>query len=222
MFPYNLGLFSKYTKNEAKDLINSIISQYNADSYTDIVEYKPSLTATRVYVYLDYSKLNNLSGVDDELNGLQNTITLNSLVGSATTNAFEEALKNTMKEEEGKENENMFRLPNSDEINDLKIPSESGEVDMQSGILNFVLKKNRYYLRRVTNNETGAVTTAPYLKEEDIVWYLPACGQFPSNTNINAANYWSSTAVDDGVNAYLGSGTDKRTNRHKVIAVRNN
>ena len=127
-----------------------------------------------------------------------------------------------MKEEEGKENENMFRLPNPEEINDLKIPSESGEVDMQSGILNFVLKKNRYYLRRVTNNETGAVTTAPYLKEEDIVWYLPACGQFSSNTNINAANYWSSTAVDDGVNAYLGSGTDKRTNRHKVIAVRNN
>ena len=219
IFPYNLGnLFCKYTKSQAYELINGLIGQYNAQSYASIVEFNPSWGATRVYVWLDYTKLNNLSVANSSSDGFANTIALDSLGGSATSSAFEEALKNTKKTEEGKEGENMFRLKNGDN----NVPDAVGDNNVSSGIMNYVLKKNRYYLRKTQESSVGTTTTAPYIQTSDIVWYLPAYGQFSSNTSINGADYWSSTAADGGTEAYLGNGTKAdRTSTHKVIAVRN-
>ena len=217
IFPYNLGRLGKYTEDEARALINALITQYNASSYASIVEYSPGFLQTRVYVWLDYTKLNNLSVANSSSDGFGNTIALESLGGSATSSAFEEALKNTKKTEEGKEGENMFRLKNGDN----KVPDAEGENNVSSGIMNYVLKKNRYYLRKTQESSVGTTTTAPYIQTSDIVWYLPAYGQFSSNTSINGADYWSSTAADGGTKAYLGNGTKAdRTSTHNVIAVR--
>lgn len=217
IFPYNLGRFGKYTEDEARALINALITQYNALSYASIVEYSPGFLQTRVYIWLDYTKLNNLSVANSSSDGFANTLALESLGGSATSSAFEEALKNTKKTEEGKEGENMFRLKNGDN----NVPDAEGENNVSSGIMNYVMKKNRYYLRKTQESSVGTTTTAPYIQRLDIVWYLPAYGQFSSNTSINVADYWSSTAADGGTEAYLGNGTKAdRTSIHKVIAVR--
>lgn len=223
IFPYNLGGWpNKYTVNEARELVEGLISQYDASSYASFETFKFGIfnANTRSYVYLDYSKLNNLSVAESSTDGLSNTKALSALGGSATTSAFEEALKNTYKTEEGHEHENMFRLPGTDDSS--AVPRPSGDNNVSSGILNYIMKKNRYYLRINTDTSIGSQTTAPYIKEQDILWYLPAYGQFSLNDGISSADYWSSTASSGGTDAYLGNGsTDNRANSHKVIAVRN-
>ena len=221
IFPYNLGLgiLTKYTEDEAKEIINAIIEQYDAENYTSIVEFSPSWGTTRVYVAIDYGKLNSLSGkANSSSNGLQNTKDLNDIAGTANTGSFELALQNTYKTESGHESEHMFRLPDSDETS--KVPAATGTNNLESGILGYVLKKNKYNIVIDEDTDKGITTTSVVLN--DIVWYLPAYGQFTSLPEGISSDYWSSTATDNS--AYLGSGTEEtngRSTTHSVRAMRN-
>ena len=221
IFPYSFGRLSgsgdNYTRDEANKLINNLITQYSASEYASIVEYQQNLISNRVYVHIDYSKLNTLSNAQDVNDGYKNTLELYKKAGSATTGEFEQALLNTYKTESGKETENMFRLPtNSDPT---AVPSPSGENNPQSGILNYILRKNRYCLS-ITETNTE-VTKAPYLQEKDLVWYLPAYGEFSTlPSDGKSSEYWSSTSGTEN-QAYLGDGSSvKRSSQHKVRAMR--
>lgn len=222
IFPYNLGLgiLTHYTKDEANNIINTIIEQYNAKDYTSIVEYTSDLIYTRVYVAINYANLNSLSGkANSSSNGLQNTKDLNGIAGTATTGSFEQALINTYKTESGHESEHMFRLPDSNETK--TVPAATGTNNLESGILGYVLKKNKYNIVIDEDTDKNITTTSVVLS--DIVWYLPAYGQFTSPPEgMTSSDYWSSTTTNES--AYLGSGTeavDGRDATHYVRAMRN-
>ncbi len=228
IFPYNLGagLVTQYTEKQANELINNIITQHNATDYASINEYNPSRVTTRVYVLIEYEKLNIVSAESSD-DGHGNTLELYRKAGSAATGEFEQALLNTYKTEAGHTDEHMFRLPDdsSDNRDPLAVPRPSGENNPQSGILNYILKKNRYYLLKTETSigTTIATTTSPYIKEEDIVWYLPAYGEFntlPSDiiSPIRSSDCWSSTANNTAnTEAYLGDGSSVTRNTVKYV-----
>lgn len=212
-----------YTEDEARTWINSIIDQFDASSYVTIEKYTYTVfigNHERLYIEIDYTKLNNLINANSPNNGLVNTIALNTMAGSATTGAFETALLSIKKTIEG-DTGNAFRRKeniNSDE----NIPDSVGTNNLTSGILDFVLKKNKYNLLEIKDDNN--IGYAPTLNEEDIVWYLPAYNQFNSCPyGMTPSAYWSSTADNNGSNSYLGSGAPSvgRNEKHSVRAMRN-
>lgn len=240
IFPYNLGSWpNDYTKNEAKSIADGIINSFDATSYasTDYYACGTLKLSTRMYVQVDYTKLNEIKGASSLENGYENTVKLYDLGGLVGTGALEIALEHTMKTESGHENEELFRNPNSSEYNSYDIPAsvdvrldENGkgiyDEDMR-GAITYVLKKNRYYLQKKSDSGNISITYYPYFKRDDLKWYLPAVGQFnyfTANPEINndvPGNYWSSTTVDGSTQAKLGNGTsENRNEEHFVIAVR--
>ena len=210
------------------------------------------VTNYRYYIYLDYTILNNLTSVEDADKGRSNTLELNKLGGSASTLAFETILYNAKKTKEGDPNDPTFR-PNGwnwdtqsvdaskDETkySDSPIPMPEGNINDLSGILSYVLKKNRHYLYDPGDDGVASTVLAPVLmSEDDIVWYIPAVNQFNTfipNPNItdknggtdSADDYWSSTAAENATNpadakSYHGGGGApiSRATELGVIAVR--
>ncbi len=231
IFPYKLGSSwtgAHYTVAEAEALIQGFIDQYDAGDYVTYDTFTHNYFTTRMYIQIDYTKLNNISGATSSLDGLTNTLALYDLAGSAATGAFEAAIKNTYKTESGKEGENMFRLAGDDEINEGVPAHEGSEADL-SGILEYILKKNEYQLYKEYNATIGSTTYFVRFNRNDLKWYLPAYGQFtgvdftPEDTTDTAADYWSSTAVDGNSYSYIGSGEQKdRDESFAVIAGRKN
>ena len=198
------------------------VHTYTHKNYVVYLEY-------RAYILLDYQKLNNIIGAASATEGYNNTLVLYRLGGTTASTQFETILKSTKKTETGKENEDMFRLPNDEEINSGKVPAASGQVNDLSGILEYVQKKNKYYMQRkeFTGGQETAVSYVPYFFENELKWYLPAYDQFqyftpdPNIPKDNKADYWSSTAVDGAFKAYIGDGTQQdRDLVRRVIAVR--
>ena len=242
-------------------IYSDFIEAYGASAFATFGEhtrYNYSKTLGRVtnyryYIYLDYTILNNLTSVEDADNGRSNTLELNKLGGSASTLAFETILHNAKKTKEGNPNDPTFR-PNGwnwdtqsvdaskDETkySDSPIPMPEGNINDLSGILSYVLKKNRHYLYDPGDDGVASTVLAPVLmSEDDIVWYIPAVNQFNTfipNPNItdknggtdSADDYWSSTAAENATNpadakSYHGGGGTpiSRTTELGVIAVRN-
>jgi hypothetical protein len=190
----------------------------------------------RFCMVLDYTKLNTITEASDPIEGYKNTMALYALGGTATTSALETILLNVKKTETGKENENTFGYHSTNgECGGLDL-TEGSKTDL-SGILSYILKKNRYYLFTEVD-QLGGRYYAPIIIEDDIKWYLPAYGQFETfipNPNItdknggpdSADDYWSSTAADNAANpadamSYHGGGkTISRATELGVIAVRN-
>ena len=191
----------------------------------------------RFCMVLDYTKLNNITEASDKIKGYNNTMALYALGGTATTSALETILLNVKKTETGKENENTFGYHSTaGDCGGLDL-TEGSKTDL-SGILSYILKKNRYYLFTEVD-QLGGRYYAPIIKEDDIKWYLPAWGQFEEsfvpNPNItdklgnadSADDYWSSTASDNATNpadakSYHGGGVAiSRETQLGVIAVRN-
>lgn len=191
----------------------------------------------RFCIFLDYTRLNNITGANSVSNGYDNTIALYNLGGTASTAVIETILKNVKKTESGKENENTFGYHSTNgECGGLDL-TEGSETDL-SGILSYILKKNRYYLFTDVD-QLGGRYYAPIIMSNDIKWYLPAYGQFETfipNPNItdknggtdSADDYWSSTAAENATNpadakSYHGGGgvAISRTTELGVIAVRN-
>lgn len=232
IYPYDQSYgTSRITKH-----CQNFIDQYGAgeNDFATVRTYKDNdyviYVAYRAYIFLDYSKLNNIEGANSSDNGYNNTIVLYQKAGTTASSQFETILTTTMKTESGHETENMFRLPNDSEISSGKVPAATGTANDLSGILEYIQKKNRYYLQRKTfsGGEETAISYVPYFIESDLKWYLPAYGQFnyftpdPNITNDDKANYWSSTAVNGATDSYIGDGTPKdRDLEYRVIAVRN-
>lgn len=231
IYPYTWTLSD--TKGHEK-FVNNFVASYGADAnnFATVVRYIHSgslITSKRYYILLDYSKLNNVTGADSATEGYNNTLALYRHAGTTATSQFETILKSTMKTEEGHETENMFRLPNDDEISSGKVPAESGQANDLSAILEYIQKKNRYNVQRnVIKDSDGnnIVVYVPYFFESDLKWYLPAYGQFqyftpdPNVENDAAANYWSSTTAGT-TTAWTGGAEEKdRDLEYRVIAVR--
>lgn len=231
IFTYKLGSSwtgAHYTEQEARDLIQGFIDKYDAGDYVTYDTFRHNVLTKRMYIQIDYTKLNNISGATSSSDGLTNTLALYDLAGSAATGAFEAAIKNTYKTESGKEGENMFRLAGDDEISEGVPAHEGSEADL-SGILEYILKKNEYQLYKEYNETIGSTTYFVRFNRDDLKWYLPAYGQFtgvdftPEDTTDTAADYWSSTAVDGNTYSYIGSGEQKdRDESFAVIAGRKN
>ena len=231
IFPYKLGsnwTGAHYTEDEARALIQGFIDQYDAGDYVTYDTFTHNWFTTRMYIQIDYTKLNNISGATSSSDGLANTLALYDLAGSAATGAFEAAIKNTYKTESGKEGENMFRLAGDDEISEGVPAHEGSEADL-SGILEYILKKNEYQLYKENNATIGSITYFVKFNRSDLKWYLPAYGQFtgvdftPEDSTDKAADYWSSTAVNGSTYSYIGSGEQKdRDESFAVIAGRKN
>ena len=244
IFPYKLGnkdawiAPAQYTKEEALNIATTIINSFNASSYVTTEYFTQDWVTTRMYVQVDYTKLNTITGASSTEDGYANTLALYDLGGIVTTGALEVALENTKKTESGHEGEKMFRNPVSGD----DIPSSAANVDVTldaegnskisedlKGAITYILKKNRYYFQKKL--DAGGNSTAYYahFKREDIKWYMPASGQFnyftanPNIDNDTPYSYWSSTADDGEDYAYRGNGAkEDRTKSLHVIAVRRN
>ena len=227
------GTGSWYKRNTAAAYATSLITQYNASAYATYGYFaNNNLGGERMYIYIDYTKLNNLSTSNSSDNGFSNTIALFNQGGGAASQAFETAILTAekTKEDEGYQNDPLaFR--NMDSVKDMDsgvtYTADNGSLNDLSGILTYILKKNRYNLQTTFDGYT--TTLHPIISENDIKWYLPAYGQFqyftpdPNIAGDNKANYWSSTAVSGSSEAYIGDGTPKdRDLQYRVIAVRKN
>lgn len=225
IFPYKLGnIFADYTQAEAKSIAQSIIDQNSASSYCYYNTFTYHLVTTRMYVHIDYTLLNNLSTVNNADNGYANTLELYRIGGVASTGALELAFENTFKSEEGHETERLFRdLADEGDA----VPAENLTSNDMSGVIAYILKKNRYCIQTKTSGI--GTTTYAYFQEKDLKWFLPAYGQFtgvdftPEVNDDTAAQYWSSTSADGSEYAYRGDGAqESRDTELAVIAVRVN
>ena len=210
--------------SEYRNYCQSVIDQNNAGSYASVETYDYGLARRRFCIKIDYGKLNNLNGIADNRNdGLTNTRNLYSTAGAATTNSFEETVKLILKTEAGHTTEPAFRLGNGQNN---EAPAPTGNNINGSPAVGYCIKKNRFNLYKTTSSE-GDISVTPIINESDINWYLPAIDQFldiPTNiqSSIVTGDCWSSTAVLNASDAYLGNGTvSSRLSNHKVRAARN-
>ena len=220
-----------YKRNTAAEYATSLINQYNASAYATYGYFaNNNLGGERMYIYIDYTKLNNLSTSNSSSDGFSNTIALFNQGGGAASQAFETAILTAekTKEDAGYADDPLaFRNLNSvkDKDSGVTYTADNGSLNDLSGILTYVLKKNRYNMQSTFDGYT--TTLHPIISENDIKWYIPAWSQFdyftpdPNIQGDDKANYWSSTAVDGASEAYIGDGTKKdRDLQYRVIAVR--
>ena len=182
----------------------------------------------RAYILLDYSTLNNVTGANSDTDGYNNTLALYRASGTTASSQFETILKTTLKAKQGSGSPELFRRPSAYEIN-MGVPAETGQSNDLSDIMEYIQKKNRYFVHKKSHTDgegTALVSYIPYFKEEDLKWYLPAYGQFeyfnpdPNVANDAAANYWSSTTAGT-TTAWTGGPEEKdRDLEYRVIAVR--
>lgn len=259
--PYDFQAL-EMSKQEVFDYINDdFIKAYGAEKFAKFDDstryvYETGLFNVvrnyRYYIHIDYTLLNTLEDIESSTDGHQNTKKLNTLGGSASTLAFETILSNAKKTKEGNPNDATFRphgwnWQTMEVDNNLRektkdgsiadIPMPEGSIDDLSGILSYVLKKNRYYLYDPGDDGVSSTVLAPIILESDIKWYIPAYEQFSTfvpDPNITDKNgdtdskddYWSSTAGENNENAanalsYNGNGDlISRSTELGVIAVR--
>lgn len=209
VYIYNYWSYSSVIAS-VESSVSRLIEQYGASSYVTYARFTRFLAPrNRLYVSIEYSKLSNLNGqAASSTAGFDNTRQLYELGGSATSRTFENALLQLKKIQNG---DTAFRKRNnaSDSPDPDEVPKwiDGTNID-QSQALTLVLKKNRYYLNRYTDSETGLKTTAPRILAEDIVWYLPAWEQFAGMpaSSFMRSEFWSSTAYGDATQSYDGSG----------------
>ena len=223
IYPYS-RLFAATARNHCKDFIDSYGAGDN--NFATVGTISLGIGQNRAYILLDYSKLNNVTGADSPNDGFSNTLALYRQAGTTATSQFETIVTTTMKTESGHETENMFRYPTNDEIS-RGCPAESGKANDLSAIMEYVQKKNKYYLQKKTvSGDSSGNSYVPYFFEDDLKWYLPAYNQFksftanPSVEGDAAANYWSSTTAGT-TTAWTGGAEEKdRDLEYRVIAVR--
>ena len=221
--------YSKLIVSTVRNHCQNFINNYGAggNDFATVGTISLGFGQNRAYILLDYSKLNNLEGADSPDNGYNNSIALYRQAGTTATSQFETIVTTTMKTESGHETEPMFRYPTDNEISK-GCPAESGKANDLSAIMEYIQKKNRYYLqKRTVSGDASGNTYVPFFFETDLKWYLPAYGQFqyftpdPNIAGDDKANYWSSTAVNGAIYSYIGDGTQQdRDLEYRVIAVR--
>lgn len=214
VLPYSVseyGLETDFSENGALTILHGMISLGHSSTYTDIeTYYKYHIQNVGMiwhyYLYLDYSLCNTLAA-GSRSDGYTNTFYLNSKGGTAATGAFE--LMITRAAQEMSSGQPLFRLPSASYSQENSVPRPSGVDNLSLSALNRVLKHNRF---NYTVTHIGiAVLEYPSLASSDLVWYLPAVGQFGSVPSsvvdpVVPAACWSSTAVGGSSRAYLGNG----------------
>lgn len=148
---------------------------------------------------IDYSKVQSLSGVFSESDGLANTKGFRA--NSASDLASLEQSLNGL----------------------CRITSEIGNNINSTDFAALVcIKKNPCNVAK--QSQSGQDYYMPSFEDADIKWYLPASGQFTGMpSDMNGKQYWSSTAIDDNANAYSWNGSaisTPRMDNHYVRAVR--
>ena len=221
-YVYNNGI-GEHSSSNNRAYCQQVIDDNNAGEYAEPYQYNSGFLQTRWAIKIDYGKLTDISSIaynnDD---GLNNTKGLFNYGGAAATNSFVDAIESIKKTENDHETENAFRLGNGSSG---EAPAPEGDPITQSTAVGECIKKNRYNIRREISQ--GNISLTPTISDEDIVWYMPAVGQFSSIPGeivdpITAAGCWSSTCVDDRANSYLGNGTQAdRLTTHSIRAVRN-
>lgn len=183
----------------------------------------------RAYILLDYSTLNNVTGANSATDGYSNTLALYRASGTTASSQFETILKTTLKAVQGSGSPELFRRPSAYEIN-MGVPAETGQSNDLSDIMEYIQKKNRYFVHKKSHTDgegTALVSYIPYFNEEDLKWYLPAKDQFlkfvpnPDVQGDAASNYWSSTTAGT-TTAWTGTAEKDRDEVFAVIAVRKN
>lgn len=253
-YTHTLSIGTNYTRSSATAELNSIIAPYTngqtlsldfsnwENQFISIGEFKHEGTIIirdRQFIYLNYKVLNNIvQGEDKRTNGYANTETLYTSGGTASSLALELAIQTTVKTKGNDAGDLAFsKVTNGDSYSSksvydaspaTNIPYEKGTLDDLSGILSYILKKNRYCLQ-IIETENGYSQHA-YFQIKDLKWFLPAVDEFPAdvdftpeNTTDSAADYWSSTIGTTTSTAFIGSGAEKdRDESFAVIAVRVN
>ena len=233
----------RLAKSNAVNQSQDYIDQYNADEngFASVGTYSKTeklfgfipTTSYRSYIWLDYTVLNSVTDANSSTDGYANTHALYKRSGTTASSQFETILLNTYKTESGKEHENLFRIANESDVAE-GAPAEQGKDNDLSAALEYIQKKNKYYLQ-INNINSGESDGSgklyvPYFFESDLKWYLPAYSQFDyfiPDPNINGDDkslYWSSTAPAEEENrdyAYIGNGSlQDRDLEYRVIAVR--
>lgn len=207
--------------NRIVNQVQNLIDQYGASDYAEVKRFDVIMWVSyRNYVSIDYSRLNQLEGKSElAYDGLGNTRELFTFGGTAISRNFENALIDMARVTDT--NVKAYRERSSDDPSSVPEIIRGTEIN-ESQALDIVLKKNRYYLNTVKESEI--TTTAPMIRADDIVWYLPASGQFgtaPAWDTGNPADYWSSTSAT-GSDAYTGGGAViSRTALRSVRVARN-
>lgn len=227
VYVYNNSHLSSQANNVISQ-VQSLINQYEANEYASVVRYEVpkewwEIQSYRNYVDIDYRKLNSLDGkAASPTDGLTNTRQLFSFGGTALSNNFEEALKAMRRVNNS--NEPAYRERGDNDPS--SVPQWiDGVIINESQMLVDVLKKNKYYLN--TSVVGDLTTTTPLIRAEDIVWYIPASGQFAGapawygGAPMNNGSFWSSTAGNAGY-AYSGSGVNTPRTATKSIRVARN
>lgn len=208
---------------QVESSVQQLVEQYSASAYVEYDTYMRYIPVSyRMYVAIDYSKLSNLNynGIQiasSRTDGLNNTIQLFDFGGSAVSKTFVNALMELKKVQNG---DVAFRERADNDPSD--VPQQvKGDIINASQILTHVLKKNRYYLNNVSDDEM--TTMAPKILAKDIKWYLPAYQQFNAMPGtMSASLFWSSTAYSDAAHSYTGGGTlQQRDEQMKIRVARN-
>ncbi len=219
------NIWPGYTAKGIADQVVSMINTYGAGNYASVTLFEvSSALSTRNFVDIDYRNLNKLDGkAVSTTDGKQNSIELFNFGGTALSRNFENAITN-LKRPVGDTSENAYRKVASNDPSTVPKWIEGTEIN-ESQALALVLKKNRYYLN--TSTVEGNTTTTPLIRAADIVWYLPASGQFAGapawmdGSTMSAGDYWSSTS-STGTNSYDGGGAViSRTEVKKIRVARN-
>lgn len=225
-----------YNRQSSSAYANSLISQYSAGAFANTGFFQKSeggaITGEeRMYIHIDYTKLNNLTEATSSTLGYENTLALFNVGGSAASMAFETAIITAEKSaEDSSEDRPAFRQVASvtDKETGITYSTNDAQLNDLSGILTYILKKNRYYLYK----EGGTTqTNHAIFNISDLKWYLPAYNEFPKdvdftpeNIDDEASHYWSSTAAEGATHAHRG-GDDVAISREtllEVIAARKN
>ncbi len=219
---------------EHREYCQKIIDENNASNYAVVETYKYDgvlASHTRTQIKIDYNYFSNLPGCNPDNNdGWQNTVELYNLSGQSSIGSFEETIKQIRKASSDTSTDRLaFDIGDGDSHG--TIPS--GFNSPNSTAIAECLKKNRFNLYETIESDGATeqnIVSIPIIREEEIVWYMPAVNQFdniPSNLVNpidNKGLYWSSTAViGDGDIKYakLGNGDPgNRLDKHNVRACR--
>ena len=181
--------------------------KYYSSQYSEYITLEEKWLQIQ-YVTIDFSKVPNLDVAESMDDGQKNTSEMYNFNGVSDVTGLMGQL------------ENWGRIPDKD----LSL-SNPGEYAARMCVM-----KNKFN-KELISSEDGNEAYKPVLKDENLVWYLPARNEAPNmqdGTYPLSGTYWTSTASDvenDNENAYKytvggSAGLNIRTDKFHVRAVR--
>jgi hypothetical protein len=232
VYVYSAGEYNTTKHNSYSSYVKSFQTLYDSTGVfttlgSFVYERFLGYPSYRYYMTIDYSKASTVQSYDLS-SGLNNTKILYSYNGGSKAAELETVLKTTKKTENGKTAEEAFANGKNSNYSGKGLGESGNSLEnVSSSALSVILKKNKYNILKkedtVADDESNNtfVSYLPVINEADIVWYLPAVNQ-NSLPDDASGNYWSSTAVSGGTQAYLiGGVAQSRTSEYEIRAVRN-